>query len=483
MISLIDAGPGTGKTFSLIYGYLKMSHQMVGRINPTEEQQTIFDYLQEEFDPSATVCFFAHSRSVKEKLQQHLKRTRAKVHTLHGAGQSVLIKQFGYQRVVSNRTERHIKMVTGTSLSDMNWDQKKEWLAVKRLCHYLKTEAMEPDEESFDYLLLKYPDLSNYTFPDDWQERASDLLYRAAIPDGFVEYADMPWMAKKHIRRPKFDLGFVDESQDVANSTYQLLVRLCRNVVFCGDKNQAINAFAGASEEMYEKIKQNADAILPLKMTQRCPPAICDYANEIRPGGIIPGPNTHKAIIKTISKNSLPEMLTGSINPANSLFVSRTNATIINLAIWMHTKSIPFTLVDKDLKDEISRFLNSLKADSLSGLKTALRKWLTRMERCPNPFYVHSCQDKYNYISTILSQCNSLTDINTFLEESFSDRVPGFRLTSCHKAKGLEAQNIFIVNPPIPLSFAMNHPIARDQELNLDFVARTRSSQDLYLVK
>ena len=483
MITLIDAGPGTGKTFSLIYGYLTMTHQMMGRIKPTDEQSEIFSYLQEEFPASSSCTFFAHGKSIKQKLELSLKRTRAKVHTLHGTGYSVLIKQFGYQKLVNYRTERHIKLITGRSLSSMHWEEKREWLGVKKLCHYYKTEAIEPSEETCAYLLLKYPDLSNVTIPDDWQEKVEDLLYRASIPDGMVEYADMPWMAMKHITGPKTDVGFVDESQDVSSCTFKLLTRYCKHIVFCGDKNQAINAFAGASEEMYENIKKKADAVLPLKVTQRCPPAICDYANEVRPGGVLPGPNLHKATIKTLSKLDLPTLLTSSINPANTLFVARTNATIINLAIWMHTKGIHFTLVDKDLKEEIMKFISYFKADDLPSLKTKLKAWLTKMERCPNQFFVHSCQDKYSYIVSILAQCKTMKDITTFLEEAFSDKIPGFKLTTCHKAKGLEAQNIFILDPPIPLDFAMSHPIAKEQELNLDFVARTRSSQDLYLVK
>ena len=219
MISLIDAGPGTGKTFSLVYGYLTLSQQLVRSIEPTEEQQAIFSYLQEEFHKDSSVCFFAHGREIKKKLEKGLKNTKAHVHTLHGAGYSVLKKRFGYQRKVNNRTESHIKLLTGQSLHEMKWDEKREWMGVKRIIHYLKTEAMEPTQEVLDYLLLKYADLSNYSLPSDCLDKAADLLEKAAIPDGTVEFADMPWMAKQHNKGFIYDLGFVDESQDVSNCT------------------------------------------------------------------------------------------------------------------------------------------------------------------------------------------------------------------------------------------------------------------------
>ena len=233
---------------------------------------------------------------------------------------------------------------------------------------------------------------------------------------------------------------------------------------------------------MYNKIKEKCDAVLPLKMTQRCPPSICDLANQVRPGGIVPGPNTHKAIIRDISKNSLPEMLRGDINPTNSLFLSRTNANVVNLALYFHTKGIPFCIIDKELGEELERFVKMFGVNTIPALTSKLNGWRSRMEKCPNPFYVQACIDKHTVITSIINQCSDYNSVLNFFKTAFEETVLGFKLTTCHKAKGLEAQNIFLINPPIPLSFAMNHPIGKEQELNLDFVAKTRSSQDMYRI-
>lgn len=481
MIALIDAGPGTGKTYSLINGYLSFSQQLLRPLEPTEEQSEIFKFMKEEFSRTTKTCFFAHGKEIKKKLVKNLKSTPADVHTLHGMGMSVLIKQFGFQKLVYDRTDKFIENHIGRKLTSLSFTKRREYTGIKRLCHYLKTEDLDASQESLDYLLLKYGDLSSYSLPENWEALTSYIMEASAIPDRTVEFCDQPWLGKKYARF-RYDLGLVDESQDIFRCTYRLLTKVCRNVIFCGDRNQAIMAFAGASEEMYDHIKSRSDAVFPLKVTQRCPPKVCDYANEVRPGGVLPGPNVFSATIKSIPKRSLPELLSPPLSPENTLLVSRTNATIINCAIWLHTQGIPFNLVDKDLKDEITKFIKMFKPASLGDLKQKLRAWLTRAERVPNDFYVQSCTDKYNYISAIIAQCKSLPDINRFLEVSFSDRVPGFKLTTCHKAKGLEAHNVVILSPPIPLSFAKDHPIAWDQELNLDFVARTRSSGNIYLV-
>ena len=43
-ISLIDAGPGTGKTYCLTNGYLILSEAVFGKIPATDEQEQIFEY-------------------------------------------------------------------------------------------------------------------------------------------------------------------------------------------------------------------------------------------------------------------------------------------------------------------------------------------------------------------------------------------------------------------------------------------------------
>lgn len=483
MISLINAGPGTGKSFSLIYGYLTLSQKLVSPISPTDEQQEIFNYMKEEFPPHSRVCFFAHSNTVKDHLTRSLGKKGAKIFTFHGAGQSCIIKRYGFQRLVRNRTEQHIRQITGQDFRDLTWEDKKFWAAIKRIVHYLKIECLPPKESSLTYLLQKYPDLSSYAVPERWIYWAEQLLEKAARPDGTIEFADMLWLGKQCIRSPMYDLGLVDESQDISMASYQLVTRMCKNVIFCGDKNQAINAFAGASEEMYDNIAAKADAILPLKVTQRCPPDICDLANTTRPGGILYGPNKQKSDIDDVPLDSLPGKLIGKVNPENTLLLSRTNSAIINCTLYLRRKGIQCQIIDKDLADEINRFVKTFGCDSILSLQRALKAWMGRNEKVMNPIWVHLCKDKMECIWSFTEQVETMDDLLSLVKDTFEPQKKGFKLTTVHKAKGLEAENIFIIKPPIPLQLAMSHPISREQEINLKFVAETRSSLNLYYVK
>jgi len=69
-------------------------------------------------------------------------------------------------------------------------------------------------------------------------------------------------------------------------------------------------------------------------------------------------------------------------------------------------------------------------------------------------------------------------------EEIFSDDThSGIILSSVHRAKGLEAERVFILKPEL-----MPHPLATSeqelqQEMNIKYVAITRAKKELYIVR
>jgi superfamily I DNA/RNA helicase len=92
------------------------------------------------------------------------------------------------------------------------------------------------------------------------------------------------------------------------------------------------------------------------------------------------------------------------------------------------------------------------------------------------------CQDKASYTRQLVNAVTTFTELLQLIKDTFEKYPKGYKLSSIHRAKGLEAMNVFILNPPIELEMAMNHPIGRIQEGNLHFVGLTRSSRNLYWV-
>jgi superfamily I DNA/RNA helicase len=80
-----------------------------------------------------------------------------------------------------------------------------------------------------------------------------------------------------------------------------------------------------------------------------------------------------------------------------------------------------------------------------------------------------------------------VSEIVAKIESVFVDdaNVQGIKLSSIHKAKGLEAHRVFLIEPP---GATVPHPMAKTdwqkkQEWNLRYVAITRAIGELVYVK
>ncbi|KKK54829.1 hypothetical protein LCGC14_3080770, partial [marine sediment metagenome] len=79
--------------------------------------------------------------------------------------------------------------------------------------------------------------------------------------------------------------------------------------------------------------------------------------------------------------------------------------------------------------------------------------------------------------------CDEVHEIEIRIKTIFSDHSEGVVFSSIHKAKGLEAKRVYILEPGL-----MPHPMAKKswemtQEINIKYVAYTRSLDTLVFVK
>jgi ATP-dependent exoDNAse (exonuclease V) beta subunit len=90
-------------------------------------------------------------------------------------------------------------------------------------------------------------------------------------------------------------------------------------------------------------------------------------------------------------------------------------------------------------------------------------------------------QDMCAALMVISETCTSIGQLKRTVEDLFSDNRSDIVLSSIHRAKGLEADRVFILDyEKMPLDFPQ--PWARVQEQNIMYVALTRAKQELYLV-
>jgi hypothetical protein len=93
-------------------------------------------------------------------------------------------------------------------------------------------------------------------------------------------------------------------------------------------------------------------------------------------------------------------------------------------------------------------------------------------------------QDRLDCLIAIaqgLPETGTINTVERYINEMFADDMRGIRLSSIHKAKGLQAERVGILEPqqlPHPMA---RQPWQRTQELNLAYVAVTRAQRELYV--
>lgn len=302
--------------------------------------------------------------------------------------------------------------------------------------------------------------------------------------------------------------------------------------MFVGDPNQAIMAFSGADAYSFDKILTFCDHQLPLKTTFRLPPNIVEKANQHTPRARLKGiekpagkeaqfsihelaSRIKDACRVPVSSLSSPENPSSgpsifadepTINPYmynDHMVICRYNAPLIECCLKLWKRHIPATILGRKLVDNLVSIIDQRKAETVSELEFKLERYEDMSCRNAPEYIQEVVRDKLACIRYVISSLKpgsedtpvdpsdtsppplscSIPDVKESLKRLFTVRKnqPHVSLCSIHKAKGAERKNIYILYPPIPSPRAQT-PDQRQQEKNLEFVAITRTLQNLYWV-
>ena len=106
----------------------------------------------------------------------------------------------------------------------------------------------------------------------------------------------------------------------------------------------------------------------------------------------------------------------------------------------------------------------------------------TPLEDAENSPAINHYNEKMDALDALSSGLTKVSQVISRIEKIFSDSSDGICLSTVHKAKGLEADRVFIVEPAM-----MPAPFAKKdwemvQEDNIAYVAYTRARQELVFV-
>jgi DNA helicase-2/ATP-dependent DNA helicase PcrA len=325
-----------------------------------------------------------------------------------------------------------------------------------------------------------------------------------------IDYTDMVYLPYIWQLYPtkKYKFLFIDECQDLSKSQFAIAAKYCSidgRILAVGDPKQSIYGFTGADVNSFNRVRSFTKAIqLPLTTCFRCPQLVINLAKGIRTDII--GSKTEQGEVTVMPMEKVVE----SSNP-NDLIISRTKAPLIPLV---------FTFIDAEKKveihkEEVKEFLSVLrkvflKEELLIPFKSAgfefntfknriLDRWDRRihmeakniMNETERGIYI---RNEKNHISQTLEffhrkqiqwaqRCNSIDDILNVIKRYISATEDSVKIYTIHRAKGLEADRVFILNySRLPETKIGQNEWEMEQEINLKYVAITRAKKVLYLI-
>jgi superfamily I DNA/RNA helicase len=322
---------------------------------------------------------------------------------------------------------------------------------------------------------------------------ARNVLNGCLADMNIVDFDDMIWFPTLlHMNFQTYDYVLVDECQDLNKAQVQMVLAItkpngCTMVI--GDRNQAIYGFRGAGIDAMDILSKELNAIeLPLSITYRNPKAIVALVNKTFPNIVHEvSPTAPEGKVQDITYTEFWKI----VRP-NDMILCRTNAPLVNPAFALIRRGIKAVIVGKSIGEELENLIKKITKDRdmelnefFSLFSAYYQKQRQRLMDQGKERLAQALDDKYETIMVLAEECDTLDEIIHKINTIFSDVAEGVVFSTTHRAKGLEAKNIFIIRydlMPHPLALRSGNAWAIREEDNCKFVALTRSLNNLYFV-
>lgn len=386
----------------------------------------------------------------------------------------------------------------------MGVPEKWEWFLAS-VVSKAKNEAwglaggLSDSMESLEYLFDRYtfdnaPREFEMSDVLEWLRKGLDKSNEESRKGQF-DFDDMVYVPLAFNLMPNsYDYVLVDEAQDLNNARRLFAYGLMKKdggFIAVGDPNQAIYGFTGANYDSLDLIKKEMGCqVLPLTTCFRCSQAVIREAQEVVPE-IQAAPTAVEGLIEHIAQAQFTERENSFTG--NDALICRNNAPLTKVAYSLIRKGVRCVIEGTDIGKGLVIFAKSFKTESLQALIEKLAEYQNEQETVlmakPGGAYrFEALKDKCETLliliaGTIERGGSTVKDLENFISSLFADSKGEKRdcltLSTIHKAKGREWENVMFLNRQlIPSRYAVTQEQLQ-QERNLDYVARTRAKHTL----
>jgi len=429
------------------------------------------------------VAYLAFNKHIAMELQSRIP-PYAKALTYHSLGFSICRENYGKTiKVDSDKTNGILQGLLN------KYSYGYLYPAIRRLTALCKNSLISPDIDTITELaLLHNIDLNGDV--DLITDTISDLLYKSKLNTHIVDFDDMCWIpVVEKLPAHKYDVIIVDELQDTNRTQVELALMSISpegTIIGVGDSYQSIYGFRGADVNAIPNLIDRLQAdTLPLSISYRNPQSVVDLVNEKFPNIKFEGRNN--APPGKVELVSSPDFI--SKVEIGNMVLCRTNAPLVEYCFELIRNGIKATIRGRDIGKNLITMIRKFKKNTsiLTDMLYAMSEYrdleVAKLIASNKSNQAITIADKVNTIVAIADGCTSIDEVESRIETIFSDDNPGVLFSSVHKAKGLEAKVVFILHPEL-----MPHPMAKQdwekiQETNIEYVAYTRSLDQLYIVQ
>lgn len=326
---------------------------------------------------------------------------------------------------------------------------------------------------------------------DNEDDYAFEAFQRVVNDKKTFDFPDMVFMPiKNNYNFLEYDVVFCDEVQDLSFIERQFMLKLVKSggrFIAVGDPLQSINLFKGASKDSFHELKKINNTIeLPLSISYRCAQSIVDWAKEISPA-MEARPNAPAGTL----------VFNGQVNNIRpgDMVLCRLNAPLIALALEFIKVGRPVLIKGKDIGNNLIKLIepykNKTQQQVIDKLNNKVSKLVQKIKKrnptksAEDDSEVVLLRDKTDILVTLLEKFGSVYKVIEFIGSIYSDVSDAKKsiFSTIHRAKGDEADRVFILEPQlVPFPFATTDD-EREQEKHIDFVARTRAKNHLEYIK
>lgn len=282
------------------------------------------------------------------------------------------------------------------------------------------------------------------------------------------------------LRDESYDVVAVDEAQDLTVVQQNLASRFVKpngTMIFVGDRAQAIYGFRGADTSSMDNIlRMYGCTEFPLDVSYRCPRSVVIEAQRYNP--VI---QSHEAApegtVETVGQIMADHFKNGH------MVICRNRAPLLRLAFKL-IAAYKTVKISADVVASVMRVLREAEKKS-KDLAKGLELWLAEQD-AETDLGKASVADMYECCADLIKKFGRLKDIRYHLESLDGKKEHAedcISLMTIHRAKGLEAGTVWILNRDLMPSKMAKHDWELDQEKNLAYVAVTRAQQRLVFVE